>query len=105
MSRRTAVWAIPVIWRSSWRRKCQIDEFGFLPVNWGHWSRRFVGSTRRLRFWRNPWEETGGPMGLVDAGSSGLYPVVDVAGRRPTLLTDFIGAATITVIVEGEARP
>lgn len=44
-------------------------------------------------------------MGLVDAGSSGLYPVVDVAGRRPTLLTDFIGAATITVIVEGEARP
>lgn len=40
----------------------------------------------------------------VSAGSpvTGPYPVVDVAGRRPTLLTDFVGAAAVTVLVEGE---
>ena len=33
---------------------------------------------------------------------TGLYPVVDVAGRRPTLPTDFVGAAAVTVLVDGE---
>lgn len=39
----------------------------------------------------------------VSAGpaATGLYPIVEVAGQRPTLLTDFVGAAAITVLVDG----
>ena len=37
----------------------------------------------------------------VPAGT-GLYPVIDVDGRLPTIPTDFIGASTITVSVAGE---
>ena len=33
---------------------------------------------------------------------SGLYPVVEVAGQRPILLTDFVGAAAVTVLVDGQ---
>lgn len=33
---------------------------------------------------------------------AGPFKVVDVAGRRPTLLTDFVGAAAVTVLVDGE---
>ena len=39
----------------------------------------------------------------VPAGT-GLYPVIDVDGRRPAIPTDFIGASTITVAVAGEPR-
>ena len=39
----------------------------------------------------------------VPAGA-GLYPVMDVDGRLPTLPTDFIGASTITVAVAGKPR-
>lgn len=39
----------------------------------------------------------------VPAGS-GIYPIIDVDGRRPDLVTDFIGATTITVAVAGEPR-
>lgn len=33
--------------------------------------------------------------------ATGLYPVVEVAGQRPTLLTDFVGAAAVIVLVDG----
>lgn len=33
---------------------------------------------------------------------TGPYPVVDVAGRRPTLLTDFVGATAVIVLVDGQ---
>ena len=35
---------------------------------------------------------------------TGLYPVIDVDGRLPTIPTDFIGASTITVSVAGEPQ-
>lgn len=40
----------------------------------------------------------------VSAGPAvtGLYPVVEVAGQPPTLLTDFVGAAAVTVLVDGQ---
>jgi hypothetical protein len=31
----------------------------------------------------------------------GLYPIIDAAGRRPNLLTDFIGDVTVTVAMDG----
>ncbi|HEY5882295.1 MAG TPA: hypothetical protein VIU11_25520 [Nakamurella sp.] len=34
----------------------------------------------------------------------GHYPVIDVDGRRPGVLTDFIEATTITVAVASEPR-
>src|SRR6478735_11691421 len=33
---------------------------------------------------------------------TGLYPVLEVGGRRPTLLTDFIGAAAVIVLADGQ---
>lgn len=36
---------------------------------------------------------------------TGLYPVVDVAGHRPTLLTDFVGAAAVTVLIDDQPVP
>ena len=41
----------------------------------------------------------------VSAGPAvtGLYPVVEVAGQPPTLLTDFVGAAAVTVLVDGQS--
>jgi hypothetical protein len=40
----------------------------------------------------------------VSAGPAvaGLYPVVDVAGQPPTLLTDFVGAAAVTLQIDGQ---
>ena len=43
------------------------------------------------------------PVPDVPAGT-GLYPIIDVDGRRPAIPTDFIGASTITVAVAGEPR-
>ena len=33
-----------------------------------------------------------------------LYRVVEVGGRRPTQLTDFIGADTVIIVVDGEPQ-
>jgi hypothetical protein len=33
---------------------------------------------------------------------TGLYPVVEVSGQRPALLTDFVGAVAVTVLVDGQ---
>ena len=40
----------------------------------------------------------------VSAGPAvtGLYPVVEVAGQPPTLLTDFVGAAAVTLQIDGQ---
>jgi hypothetical protein len=38
----------------------------------------------------------------VGLAVTGPFPIVDVAGRRPTMLTDFVGAAAVTVLVDGE---
>ena len=35
---------------------------------------------------------------------TGLYPVIDIDGRPPHALTDFIGAVSISVAVAGEPR-
>lgn len=45
-------------------------------------------------------------MSLVpnEPATTGLYPIIDVAGRHPHILTDFIGATTITVTTDGEPR-
>lgn len=34
---------------------------------------------------------------------TGLYPIIEVTGHRPALLTDFVGAAAVTVLID--ARP
>lgn len=34
---------------------------------------------------------------------TGLYPIIDLDGRRPHILTDFIGAVSISVAVAGES--
>ena len=39
-----------------------------------------------------------------EPATTGLYPIIDVAGRHPHILTDFIGATTITVSTDGEPR-
>lgn len=33
---------------------------------------------------------------------TGLYRVVEVAGERPTQLTDFVGAAAVIVVIDGQ---
>jgi len=38
---------------------------------------------------------TGGPAART------LYPIIDVAGRRPDMLTDFIGDVTVTMAMDG----
>lgn len=45
-------------------------------------------------------------MSLVpnEPATAGLYPVTDVAGRHPHILTDFIGATTITVSTDAGPR-